>query len=504
MPADDSPRAGKAVANQISRRLSLSLPTINVVSAALTYIFITYVVPLPGPAPPAAARGTELIAAVGLTGVAWLVSDLWGRRSLGPVLRWLEQERAPDPRERARTLRIPLHEAAHLLVVWSVAGAGLGALDLAVGGSAAGGVLVMVMVVIGGLVASALSYLTTEQIMRPATALALASDPPTRPLVPGIGTRIYLAWEFGTAVAVSGAVVVAIAYLTGAAVSPRRMAATVIFLGVLALTVGLVTLLIAIRSIADPVRAMRSAMGRVEAGDTEVTVTVDDGGEIGLLQAGFNRMVSGLRERDRVRELFGAHVGEEVARSALGCDPELGGELREAAILFVDVVGSTEFSAERDPRDVVETLNRFFGVVVEVVTLHGGWINKFEGDAALCVFGAPAHHPDASGAALAAARELQRRLSVELDGLEAAIGLSAGQVVAGNIGAAERYEYTVIGDPVNEAARLTELAKTRPSRLLASEGIVRCASEREARQWEIGEPVVLRGRSDPTLVAAPA
>jgi adenylate cyclase len=169
-----------------------------------------------------------------------------------------------------------------------------------------------------------------------------------------------------------------------------------------------------------------------------------------------------------------------------------------------DVVGSTEFSAERDPRDVVETLNRFFGVVVEVVTLHGGWINKFEGDAALCVFGAPAPHPDASGAALAAARELQRRLSVELDGLEAAIGLSAGQVVAGNIGAAERYEYTVIGDPVNEAARLTELAKTGPSRLLASEGIVRCASEREARRWEIGEPVVLRGRSDPTLVAAPA
>jgi adenylate cyclase len=95
-------------------------------------------------------------------------------------------------------------------------------------------------------------------------------------------------------------------------------------------------------------------------------------------------------------------------------------------------------------------------------------------------------------------------LRVELDGLEAAIGLSAGRVVAGNIGAAERYEYTVIGDPVNEAARLTELAKTRPSRLLASEEIVRRASEREARRWEVGELVVLRGRSGPTLVAAPA
>ena len=504
VPANALPGAGKRVAKQISRHLSVSLPAINVVSAALTYIFITYVVPLPGPAPPTAARGAELIAAIGLTGMAWLVSDLWGRRSVAPVLGWLEQERPPDPRERALTVRIPLHEARHLLTVWSVGGAGLGVVDLAVGGSVAGGVLVTVMVVIGGLVASALSYLATEQIMRPATALALATDPPTRPLLPGIGTRIYLAWEFGTAVAVAGAVVVAIAYLTGAAVSPRRMAATVIFLGVLALTVGLVTLLIAIRSIADPVRAMRGAMGRVEAGDTEVTVTVDDGGEIGLLQAGFNRMVVGLRERDRVRELFGAHVGEEVARSALGSEPELGGELRDAAILFVDVVGSTAFSAERDPRDVVETLNRFFGVVVEVVTLHGGWINKFEGDAALCVFGAPADHPDASGAALAAARELRRRLRVELDGLEAAIGLSAGRVVAGNIGAAERYEYTVIGDPVNEAARLTELAKTRPSRLLASEEIVRRASEREARRWEVGEPVVLRGRSCPTLVAAPA
>jgi adenylate cyclase len=166
-------------------------------------------------------------------------------------------------------------------------------------------------------------------------------------------------------------------------------------------------------------------------------------------------------------------------------------------------VGSTAFSAARDPREVVATLNRFFGVVVEVVTLHGGWINKFEGDAALCVFGTPSKHPDASSAALAGARELQRRLRLELDGLQAAIGLSSGTVVAGNIGAAQRYEYTVIGDPVNEAARLTELAKSRPSRLLASAEIVRSASESEARRWKIGEPVALRGLSEPTPVAAP-
>jgi adenylate cyclase len=102
-----------------------------------------------------------------------------------------------------------------------------------------------------------------------------------------------------------------------------------------------------------------------------------------------------------------------------------------------------------------------------------------------------------------AARELRRRLRLELDALDAAVGVSAGPVVAGNIGAANRYEYTVIGDAVNEAARLTELAKGEPSRLLASEAIVSRAGVQEAASWNVGEPVLLRGRPRPTRVAVP-
>jgi adenylate cyclase len=204
-----------------------------------------------------------------------------------------------------------------------------------------------------------------------------------------------------------------------------------------------------------------------------------------------------------VRDLFGRHVGEEVARSAIGWELEPGGETRDAAVLFVDLIGSTAFVADHDPRQVVETLNRFFGIVVEVVTVYGGWVNKFEGDAALCVFGAPSEHPQAPAAALAAARELRRRLVGRVDGLDAAIGLSAGPVVAGNIGAAQRYEYTVIGDPVNEAARLTELAKANPCRLLASEEIVLRAGEHELSRWRLGDPFPLRGLPGPTRVASP-
>jgi adenylate cyclase len=135
------------------------------------------------------------------------------------------------------------------------------------------------------------------------------------------------------------------------------------------------------------------------------------------------------------------------------------------------------------------------------VTLHGGWVNKFEGDAALCVFGAPSAHPDAAGAALATARALRVRLDRDLPDIRAAIGVSAGAVVAGNVGTPERYEYTVIGDPVNEASRLTDLAKTTPNMLLASDAALERANARERVRWQPGETVELRGRSRPTVVA---
>ncbi len=496
------PVDGRELSRTVKRRFSTVLPLINLVEAVLTYVFIVYVVPFPHHPH---ERLITALAMVVVTALAWVTCELWGRHTFAPVQRWLLRGGAPDRDEQNRVVRVPMLEAAQTLVIWALVGVGFGVFSpIVVDDSIGVGALVTAMVIIGGLVASALTYLAVERIMRPVTALALEHSAPECPLVPGIAARIYLAWEVGTAVAVWGIAVTAVAYLAGAKIKADQLAVTVIFLAGIALCVGVATLLFAIRSVADPVQAVRRAMAQVEEGRTDVTVPVDDGGEVGLLQAGFNRMVAGLRERDLVQDLFGRHVGEEVARSALDRGVELGGELREAAVLFVDVIGSTPFAFSHDPREVVQTLNRFFGIADEVVTVHGGWVNKFEGDCALCVFGAPTDHPDPAGAALAAARTLERRLRVELDGLEVAIGLSAGKVVAGNIGAAHRYEYTVIGDPVNEAARLTELAKTGPAHVLASEAILRRGREAEAARWRLGEPVKLRGRDAPTRVATPA
>jgi adenylate cyclase len=283
---------------------------------------------------------------------------------------------------------------------------------------------------------------------------------------------------------------------------PTDLVAPIVFVVVIALVTGLIAMKLAAQAVARPIQGLRDAMDRVREGDVEAEVKVDDGSEIGRLQAGFNAMVDGLRERERLRELFGRHVGDEVARAALERGVTLGGERHTVATLFVDVIGSTRLAARESPERVVELLNEFFASVVDVVGKHGGFVNKFEGDGAVCVFGAPVKRDDFAGSALAAARELRARL-VKLGGLDAAIGVSCGEAVAGNIGAEERYEYTVIGDPVNEAARLRELAKGRTERVLASAETVDQAGEAEAVHWQIDGEARLRGRDEPTRLAYP-
>jgi adenylate cyclase len=255
--------------------------------------------------------------------------------------------------------------------------------------------------------------------------------------------------------------------------------------------------------VTTPIRDLRRAVDAVAAGDLDVAVQVDDGSEVGRLQAGFNSMVDGLRERERMRDLFGRQVGPDVARAALEQGAELGGRRAEIAALFIDIIGSTAIAEREAPERVVALLNDFFAAVVDVVDAHGGLVNKFEGDAALCVFGAPVAQDDHAGRALAAARELHRRVEALDGGLEAAIGVASGPVVAGWIGAETRFEYTIVGDAVNEAARLCDAAKEHPGRLLASAEALDRAGRSEAARWRTDGKVQLRGRSAPTRLAVP-
>ena len=227
-----------------------------------------------------------------------------------------------------------------------------------------------------------------------------------------------------------------------------------------AVVLGLRSMLLVSMSISDPLDEVADAMADVEKGKLDRTIDVYEWSEIGRLQSGFNRMVAGLRERDRLRDLFGRHVGEEVARRAFeqatAQNDASTGDERDVAILFIDLVGSTQLANEREPHEVAEVLNDFFEIVVAAVDESPGLVNKFQGDAALAVFGAPLRIDDPASAALSTARILARQLH-KLP-VDFGIGVSAGPVFAGNIGARNRYEYTVVGDAVNEAARLADRA----------------------------------------------
>jgi adenylate cyclase len=421
----------------------------------------------------------------------------------GMATDWLREDRPATDAERTAVLRHPLVFARVAGTMWGIA-ALIGASIWFNAGIAYGDVT-GTTVTLGGLTACALQYLLVERIMRPVTALALAGGPPPRVQTPGVAARLTMAWALATGVPLLGATAFIVADLLGADLPQGQLKGTVLFLITLAIVIGLVAMLMAARSVADPVTAVQKAVERIERGELEARVDVDDGSEVGRLQAGFNRMAHGLQERERLRDLFGRHVGRDVARAALEREVKMGGEIREVAALFVDLVGSTTIAARRPPTEVVAMLNDFFRIVVEAAERHGGWVNKFEGDAALCVFGAPGDIDDPAGAALAAAREVRDRVADELPKIDLGVGVSAGRAVAGNVGAEERYEYTVIGDPVNEAARLCELAKERPERLLASEAALERAASPEAAMWSLGDAVTLRGRDEPTrLATAPA
>lgn len=436
-----------------------------------------------------------LVTEATLAPVAWL----WLGKTFKKSGQWALEGRTPTSMEREKVLDEPWRMAARPFLLWLIATAFIASSISFRSSYDVREVFEIVQILlIGGIAVCAMSYLVIEQTYRPLFAFALDGEAAPRPASLGIRPRLLLAWGVGSGVPLLG---LTLAPWRDAGASLGAMAV----LAVVGLLGGLFAVLVASNSIAEPLDEVRHALGRVAGGDLDADLSVDDGGEVGQLQAGFNRMVAGLRERAALQDLFSRHVGHEVAAQALERGTGLGGESRRASVIFTDLIGSTAMAEVLPPGEVVATLNAFFQAVQDTISAQGGWVNKFEGDGALCVFGVPGVQPDHEARALRAARALRVRLAelaAEHPGLDAGIGVSSGTVVAGNVGTEERYEYTVIGRAVNEAARLTDLAKQRPGRLLASEGAVRAAGV-ERTQWVDRGTVGLRGQQTPTVLFEP-
>jgi adenylate cyclase len=492
----------RALLRTVDRRTTVSQWIAHLVGCFDVVVLLFFILPEPPCCPSFDDHlGRNLIGMAVYLPLSMVMGTYFGKRISPTRMAWAVEGRDPTPQERARVLHAPNWCFKSDAALW------LGAVVLFAAINAPTSPQLALHVgwtlFLGGLTTCGIAYLLLERQWRPLTELALAAGPPPRPAWPRIEGRLVLAWVLATGSPLLGILTLGFDGLVHDTPTDE-LARGVVGLGLVALVTGLGVTIATARTVAQPLTAVRKALAQVQAGDLATGVRVSDGSEVGMVQAGFNSMVAGLRERERMQDLYARQVGEEVARAALADDPRLGGEEREVAALFVDVIGSTAMAVEAPPERVVARLNRFFAVVVEVTAEHGGWVNKFEGDAALCVFGAPVAGEDPAGCALAAGRELQLRLRREVPEVKAAVGLSAGLAVAGWVGAAQRYEYTVIGDPVNVASRLCELAKAEPGGLLASEAIVLRAGDEERAHWLLGEAELLRGRSAPTRLARPA
>ena len=191
------------------------------------------------------------------------------------------------------------------------------------------------------------------------------------------------------------------------------------------------------------------------------------------------RILSGDRARLGLARAFALYLPQSEIDRLLQEEkpPALGGEERPVTILFSDIAGFTKLSEHRAPAELVADLNAYFGRMTEIVETHGGFVDKFIGDGLLAVFGAPLHDPDHAAKAVTAALDMLAALDAPAHPLRLGpdhpiairIGIHSGEAVVGNIGSPKRFNYTVIGDAVNLAARLEGVAKLYGVPLVVSE-----------------------------------
>jgi len=487
----------------------------NLGGAVVTFVYFRFLDPaaLEGVAPPALREGLFFL-------LAFSALFLGGRavaaRWAGPVIR--HAGALPDRPEaatlRRRAVLMPVFFAALTYAGWMVSALvwGIGWPLLAGHFQAAGAVRQSFgIVVVSGTLVSVFIFLATEHHWRqrlphllPDGNLA-ATGAPRLPVRTRLLVLFLLISVMPMAVQ-SVATLVRANALLGADVQAHD--AIVRNLVLVQVVLAVAGLLLAVRlasfvanSVAGPLRQLQVAMARVEQGALDTVCPVVSNDELGEVAEGFNRMVAGLRDRERIHETFGKYVGPEVRDEILSGRATPAGGPCEVSILFADLRDFTTWVESSPAEEVVTGLNAYFTEMDAAIRAHGGLVLQFIGDEIEAVFGAPQEDPQHADHAVAAAREMHSRLESWNDDrrlrgertLRHGIGIHSGTVVAGNIGSSERMAYALVGDAVNVASRIEALNKQFGTHILVS-GATRALLQRP--QGLIPMPAVrVKGRS---------
>jgi adenylate cyclase len=475
-------------------RYSWVLSAWVVVVALPIYLFLAFVIV-------AVEHSSRYYSAAGVAGVAVLAIAYGALLPGHGAWRLAERWAAGRELDRARALEATYDWSragmARTLVVIGACGA---VLSVSVGVIAgATGLRLVQYAVLGGVVGVG-SHLIgvhtlAEAPMRP-VRIALAGDmgigdslPRSRPTFAAWSNLAMLAAALGFAVV--GAMLSAVFH----SASQQPIAWVLIGCASLGFSVP-ITAATAFAPSLQPIRDLAEGTKRVAAGDYSQRLPVVQDDDLGALAASFNRMQAGLAERQRLQAAFGTYVDPALAARLLEQgDDVFTGERRQVTVMFIDIRDFTPFAEANTAEDTVARLNALFEIVVPAVVDAGGHVNKFLGDGALAVFGAPNDLADHADAALSAAVLIHRLVAERFGGeLRIGIGINTGVVIAGTIGGGGKLEFTLIGDTVNVAARVEQLTKTTGDAILITQQCIDALASRPPGLIDRGFHV-LKGKS---------
>lgn len=281
-------------------------------------------------------------------------------------------------------------------------------------------------------------------------------------------------------------------------------------IAIIALISGMIALELISRRITRPIAALAKATFSISEGHYEEVklpkVSKDRRDEITTLCNSFAEMIHGLKDREKVKGVLNKVVSKEIAEEILKGNISLGGEEKTATILFADIRDFTAMTENMDPHHVIELLNACMTKISFCVDKHEGVIDKYIGDEAMALFGAPITSTDNAKKSVLAALEMMDKIAEwnkerkvkKRPPIYIGIGISTGQIVAGNMGAENRLNYTVLGANVNLASRLCSVAK--PNEILVSKKTLESEGVKEIVDFEKLETISLKGFTSPAEI----
>ena len=264
------------------------------------------------------------------------------------------------------------------------------------------------------------------------------------------------------------------------------------------------------RNITKPLKQLIEATDRIANGDFETRIPGRKKDELGILIDHFNSMASGLKEREQIKSTFSQYVSPNIANNILANlgQARLPSKYVNASVLFVDIAGFTSMCEQMSPMQVEQLLNDYYELILKASRLYDGTVDKYMGDGAMILFGAPENDPDHSFHSVCCAL-LLLRLVEQLNSersrynspvIQFKLGIHCGEMLAGAIGSKGHLQYTVVGNAVNVASRLCNAASA--GELIISDSVhneVSSDSQHSEEKLSLDAPrlLSLKGKSHP-------